>query len=128
MKSVTQTTQLAVCLAALIASGLAANADGRITKLEGLGIVVSNAGKMIEAAKGITEIPEELKDLQPHEWEEIYFAVLTELNLENDNDARLKIGRVYDLLRQIMLTMEAFREPPFDGPVPAPPSELRPNA
>lgn len=108
---ITQTKEAAVALAALITSGLKANEDKKITAFEAIGIVGGNVGALIAAVKGIGEIPTELKDLDPLEFEELQFTLIDALALENDNDARRKVGAVLDLLKQGLVTFRAFAAP-----------------
>lgn len=103
-----ETKEAAVALAALITGGIAANADGKVSAFEAMALLGSNAGKLLAAAKGIGEIPSELKDLQPYEFEELYLTLVDAMGLENDADARFKVGTIYDLLAQVLGTLRAF--------------------
>lgn len=110
MPEIAQTSELAVAVASLIRDGLKANEDGKISIFEAAGLLAGNAGKCIAAAKGIGEIPAELKDLQEHEFEELYFVVIEELKWQDETQARAVVASVYDLVKQGFATTRAVKQ------------------
>lgn len=110
MPSITETKEAAVAVAALIADGLKANADGKISIIEATTILLGNAGAALTAVKGIGQVPAELKDLDAQEFDELYFAVLEALEWENNQAARVVVGSIYDLIRQGMLTAQHIKD------------------
>ena len=110
MKDIKQTTEAATAVARLIRDGITAHSDGKITAFEALGLLGGNASSLLTAVRGSSEIPAELKDIDVQEFDELYFSVIQALEWEDDANARLVVGSVYDLLRQALLTTTTVRE------------------
>jgi hypothetical protein len=116
---ITNLTEAGVAVAALMKSYAAATADGRISLWEWVRIGIGNASEILASLLDAGHVFPELLDLTPLEFEEFYFAVLAELDLENDGSgiARRRIGSVYDLVKQALTTAQQWNdeETPFDG-------------
>jgi len=116
---ITNLTEAGVAVAALMKSYAAATADGRITLWEWVRIGIGNASEILASLLDAGHVFPELLDLTPLEFEEFYFAVIGELDLENDGSgiARRRIGSVYDLVKQALTTAQEWNdeETPFGG-------------
>jgi len=78
-KSVKNTTELLAVIASVWRSALDAKADGEITKMEAMQMVLKNVVGIVTAFDGIAEIPGEIKDLHPEEMDILYKSVMDEL-------------------------------------------------
>ena len=119
MPAIKESKEAALALASLITAGIAANADGKVSPFEVVSILAGNTGKLLDAVKGIKEIPGELKDLDELELEELTFAIADAIAPEGvNNHARAKAFSTIDLLGAILKTYRVFTDAPKAEPVP----------
>jgi hypothetical protein len=117
---ITNLKEAGIAVASLISGYQKAYADGKVSIFEHLGVVTGNAGKVIAAIKDAGQILPELKDLKPHEFEEFYLAVIVELNLEDNNIARRRVGAIYDLVLAALQAVDQWSDEVT--PLPEPPA------
>lgn len=117
--SIKESKEAALALASLITAGIAANADGKVSPFEVVSILAGNTGKLLDAVKGMKEIPGELKDLDEEELRDLSLAIADAIAPEGvDNHARAKAFSLIDLLGAILSTYRTFADTPKAEPVP----------
>jgi len=109
-QGITNLKEGGIAVASLIKSFLSANADGKITLAEWVGLGIGNAARTIDALKDAHLIFPELMDLQPFEFEEFYFSLLDTLGLEDSGTSRRRIGAVYDLILHALICTREWKD------------------
>lgn len=121
MNSIVETKEL-VIFACRLAKGIVdANADGHLSKWEEIKLLFHHAGSAVAAFKGIDLIPGELKALDSEELDELYAAVLEELNLPDHSTSRLLFTATVNFLDVCIQYYHDVRNtlhPPLAEPVP----------
>lgn len=96
-----QTRELVIFVCRVIRGVEKALADKKITTFEGIKIAVANAGEAITAAKGITEVPKEIENLQPEEVDALHGDCVLELQIPDNLESRGKFNMIFNLIRNI---------------------------
>ena len=99
---VQQTKELLVAVGAIARDVMAANADGKVTKLEIAKMVLGNAAEVFAACSGISEVAKELADIQPEEMDELYAAVMGELQWPEHSTNRDLYNIIFNLTFHIV--------------------------
>jgi hypothetical protein len=100
---ITNLTEAGVAVAKLLKSYTAAAADGSVSIFEWVKIGIGNAGDILAAIQDASHIFPEVMDLTPLEFEEFYFAVISDLELPDNGAARRRVGKIYDLVHAALV-------------------------
>lgn len=109
-QGITNLKEAGIAVASLIKAFVSANADGKISLAEWVGLGIGNAARTIDALKDAHQIFPEVLDLQPYEFEEFYFSVLEVLVLEDSGTSRRRIGAVYELILQGLICARQWQD------------------
>lgn len=120
-QGIKETTEILIAVLALLASAAEAKADdGKVSRPESVGILLSNAGEIWTALNGLPAVPVELADLDAEELDQLFAIVLESRGWERTESTEDIVRAVYDSVRQLLSTVRRIQNtihPPAAEPV-----------
>lgn len=120
-QGIKETTEILIALLGLLASAAEAKADdGKVSRPEAVGILLSNAGEIWTALNGVPTVPVELADLDAEELDLLFSLVLESQSWERTPSTEDIVRAVYDSVRQLLSTVRRIQNtinPPEAEPV-----------
>ena len=116
-----ETSEIIISALALLASAAEAKSDdGKVSRPEAVGILLSNAGEIWSALNGLPAVLTEIGDLDAEELDQLFVLVLASRGWERSESTEDIVRAVYDSVRQLLSTVRRIQytiHPPAADPV-----------